>query len=182
MGAAKFDLGWLIWTDVAPSCFTLSRWLFPPNVSLIKPEVSFSPLFKAILYSMSWVRKLVNITPWKVMAARAKNRACSYHPFGATEVSKTISSDVPSNCQPNKGDLSCAISMSLCVALLTLSLSLSLSPYTHTHTHTHTHTRTHARTHARTRAYTHTHTHTHTPTRTQREFPFFSIAQVFFLS
>ena len=52
-------------------------YFLPPNVSLIKQEVSFSLLFKAILYSPSWVRKLVNITPWKVMAVHAKGMACS---------------------------------------------------------------------------------------------------------
>ena len=53
MGAAMFSCGRL-------SCFTLSRLTAYPDVrlSLIKPEDPFSPLFNAILYSMSWVRKL----------------------------------------------------------------------------------------------------------------------------
>ena len=59
--AAMFGLAWLIeFCDVALSCFTLSRLTTFPDVSLIKPEDSFSPLFKAVLYSVSWVRKLVN--------------------------------------------------------------------------------------------------------------------------
>ena len=32
----------------------------PPDVSLIKPDDSFNPLFKAIVYSVLWVRKLAN--------------------------------------------------------------------------------------------------------------------------
>ena len=54
MGAAMFSRGRL-------RCFTLSRLIACPDVglSLIKPEDPFSPLFSAILYSMSWVRKLV---------------------------------------------------------------------------------------------------------------------------
>ena len=38
------------------SCFTLSFL----DVSFIKPEHSFSPFLKASLYSVSWVRELVN--------------------------------------------------------------------------------------------------------------------------
>ena len=54
MGAAMFSRGRL-------RCFTISRLIACPDVglSLIKPEDPFSPLFNAILYSMSWVRKLV---------------------------------------------------------------------------------------------------------------------------
>ena len=59
MGAAMFDL-WLIeLSGVVLSCFTLSRFAIFPDVSLIEPEGSFNPLFNAILYSVSWVRKLV---------------------------------------------------------------------------------------------------------------------------
>ena len=41
-------------------CFLLDYF---PNTSLIKPEDSFNPLFKAMFYSVSWVRKLVNCAP-----------------------------------------------------------------------------------------------------------------------
>ena len=42
------------------SCFNLSRSTIFSDVWLIKPEGSYNPLFKAVLYSMSWGRKLVN--------------------------------------------------------------------------------------------------------------------------
>ena len=42
------------------SCFTLSRFTIFPDVLFVKPEDSLNPLFKAILYSVSWIRKLVN--------------------------------------------------------------------------------------------------------------------------
>ena len=47
-------------SGAALSCFTLSRLTVFPAVSLITPEDSFSPLFQAILYSLSWARKHVN--------------------------------------------------------------------------------------------------------------------------
>ena len=52
---------WLIeFSHVVSSCFTISRLTIFPEVSLLKPEDSFSPLFKAILYSVTkWDRKLV---------------------------------------------------------------------------------------------------------------------------
>ena len=37
-------------SGVALSCFTLSRWIIFPDVSLIKPEDSFNPLFKAVQF------------------------------------------------------------------------------------------------------------------------------------
>ena len=40
--------------------FTLSRWTVLTEVSLLQPEDSHIPLFKAVVYSVSWVRKLVN--------------------------------------------------------------------------------------------------------------------------
>ena len=52
--AAMFGLAWLIeFCHVALSCFTLSRLTTFPDVLLIKPEDSFSPLFKVVLYSVS---------------------------------------------------------------------------------------------------------------------------------
>ena len=45
---------------VAPSCFTLFRWLFSsPDASLLEPENSFKRLFTTSSYSVSWVRKHV---------------------------------------------------------------------------------------------------------------------------
>ena len=59
--AAMFGLAWLIeFCDVALSCFTLSRLTVFPDVLSIKPEYSLNPLFTEVLYSLSWVRKLVN--------------------------------------------------------------------------------------------------------------------------
>ena len=50
---------WLIeFSGVALSCFTLSRLTVFPDVLSVQPEDSLNPLFKAILYSVSWVRKL----------------------------------------------------------------------------------------------------------------------------
>ena len=46
--------------SVVPSCFTLSNSTIFTTGSLINPEDKFNPLFKTILYSLSWVRKLVN--------------------------------------------------------------------------------------------------------------------------
>ena len=46
---------------VVPSRFRLSRATIFTAASLIKPEDSVNPLFKAILYSGSWVRQLVNM-------------------------------------------------------------------------------------------------------------------------
>ena len=52
---------WLIeFSGVAPSCFTFLVWPFKKKKKKVKPEDMFNPLFKAILYSVSWVRKLVS--------------------------------------------------------------------------------------------------------------------------
>ena len=57
---------WHVWpwlsefSGVAVSCFTLSRSTIFAYISLIKLVGSFKPLFKAILCSVSGVRKLVN--------------------------------------------------------------------------------------------------------------------------
>ena len=48
-------------SGVALSCFTLSRLTVFPDVLSVQPEDSLNPLFKAILYSVSWVKKLVNM-------------------------------------------------------------------------------------------------------------------------
>ena len=46
---------------VVLNCSRLSRSTIFADASLVKPpEDSFNPLFKAILYSVSWVRKLVS--------------------------------------------------------------------------------------------------------------------------
>ena len=51
---------WLCeFSGVALGCFTLSCLTISPDVSLIEPEFSFNPLFKAIYYSVSSVRKHV---------------------------------------------------------------------------------------------------------------------------
>ena len=47
-------------SGVLQSCFALSPSTIFTHVWLIKPEDSFSPLLKAISYSVSWVRKLMN--------------------------------------------------------------------------------------------------------------------------
>ena len=47
-------------SSVTLRCFTFSRLAIFTDVSLRKPEDSLSPLFKAILYSVSRFRKLVN--------------------------------------------------------------------------------------------------------------------------
>ena len=47
-------------SSVALGCFTLSRYTAFTEVSPIQPEDSPISLFKAIVYSRSWVRKLVN--------------------------------------------------------------------------------------------------------------------------
>ena len=44
-------------SDVVLSCFTPSRSAIFTDVSLIKPKDSFNPLFKAVLYSVSWVKE-----------------------------------------------------------------------------------------------------------------------------
>ena len=48
-------------SSVVLSCFMLSRWTIFWGVSLIKLKDSFSSLFKAILHSLSWVKKLLNM-------------------------------------------------------------------------------------------------------------------------
>ena len=58
-----FGRGWLSFSGVELSCFTLSNLarLFFTEVSPIKPENSpESCLFKEILYTKLWVRKIVN--------------------------------------------------------------------------------------------------------------------------
>ena len=48
---------WLIERSrVALGCFTLFRLVILPDVSLLKPEDSFNQLFKAIFYSVSYMR------------------------------------------------------------------------------------------------------------------------------
>ena len=55
----RFSFGWV---SLAVLYWILSRFLtwlgFFPDVSLVKPDESFNPLLKALLYWISWVRKL----------------------------------------------------------------------------------------------------------------------------
>ena len=54
----------LLWlsefSDVVLSCFTLSHYTIFTEISPLQPEESLIPLFKAIVYSRSWIRKLVD--------------------------------------------------------------------------------------------------------------------------
>ena len=83
MGAAMSGLGWvsmsgLGWefSGVVRSCFTLFRSTILTDVSLNQTEGSFNPLFKAILYSVSWVRRLVNTEwhAWLTLPLKAKRQ------------------------------------------------------------------------------------------------------------
>ena len=47
-------------SGVVPSCFRFCRWTTFTEVLPIEPEDSHIPLFKAIIYSRSWVWKLVH--------------------------------------------------------------------------------------------------------------------------
>ena len=61
---------WLIEFSAVPlSCFTLSRLTIFPGASLLKPEVSFNPLFVAILYFNVWVWKPVKCEPKQITSA-----------------------------------------------------------------------------------------------------------------
>ena len=59
----------LEFSTVALSCFTLSRLTIFPGASLLKPEVSFNPLFVAILYFNVWVWKPVKCEPKQTTSA-----------------------------------------------------------------------------------------------------------------
>ena len=62
MGAVMFGLRWLTeFCGVVLSCFTLSRAsISVSDASLTKPEDSLNPLLEAVIYFVSWVRKLAN--------------------------------------------------------------------------------------------------------------------------
>ena len=52
---------WMIeFSGVALSCRTFVDLQLFPDLSIIKPEDTFSPLFKLNLYSMPWVGTLVS--------------------------------------------------------------------------------------------------------------------------
>ena len=59
-GAAMFFLGWLGFALLVWVHSTLPRRIILTEVSRIQSEDSPIPLFKAIVYSMSWPRKPVN--------------------------------------------------------------------------------------------------------------------------
>ena len=84
---------WLIeFSGVAMSCFTLSRFTIFPDVLFVKPEDSLNPLFKAILYSVSWIRKLVN--------SKGERQRCLSPPSGGATLSQQRHRrKVPSNFQ-----------------------------------------------------------------------------------
>ena len=58
-GAAMFCLCLNEFSGVVLSCFTLSRQTSWTEVLITQPEDSLKTLFKAIVYSKSWVRKFV---------------------------------------------------------------------------------------------------------------------------
>ena len=58
--ATMFGLGWVSLAVLYRDFFTFHNSTIFTIGSLINPEDKFNPLFKTILYSLSWVRKLVN--------------------------------------------------------------------------------------------------------------------------
>ena len=63
-GSGMFGLGWYKFSCVALSCCTPSCLAIFLDIWLINPKNSLNPLFKAILYALSWVMKLVNRNLW----------------------------------------------------------------------------------------------------------------------
>ena len=62
--SGMFGLGWYKFSCVALSCCTPSCLAIFLDIWLINPKNSLNPLFKAILYALSWVMKLVNRNLW----------------------------------------------------------------------------------------------------------------------